>query len=235
MLRLENVRKHYQMGDTTVKALDGVNLEVHEGESIAIMGPSGSGKSTMLHLLGCLDRPTTGKILIDNVSVADLDEDELATVRNRKIGFVFQFFFLIPTLNVLENVELPMLFDDKDSDERREEAVRLLKRVGLGERLYHKPSELSGGQRQRVAIARALSNNPAIILADEPTGNLDSKSGKEILDLFNELNDEGHTIITVTHDASLITYANRIIYLRDGRVEKVGVIHKKKKIKSKNR
>ncbi len=229
VLRLEKVKKHYRMGTTVVKALDGVSVEVTSGESVAVMGPSGSGKSTLLHILGCLDRPTSGDMFLDGMKVSDLGEDELAAVRNKKIGFVFQFFFLVPTLTVLENVELPMMFAGADAETQKERAIELLKRVGLGDRLHHKPSELSGGQRQRVAIARALANHPAILLADEPTGNLDSKSGSEILGVFDELNEEGMTLITVTHDASLVSHANRVLHIKDGRIEKEERAHTKKK------
>ena len=220
VLKLSNVCKKYEMGDTVVEALSDVNISVLKGESVAIMGPSGSGKSTMLHMLGCLDRPTSGTISIDGITTSSLDDDELSKVRNKKIGFVFQSFFLIPTLTVLENVALPMSFAGFDSEEQARRATFLLQRVGLGDRMHHKPSELSGGQRQRAAIARSLVNNPAIILADEPTGNLDSKSGISIMQLFEELHKEGRTIITVTHDANIVKHAQRVIYLKDGKVVK---------------
>ncbi|MFH1200284.1 MAG: ABC transporter ATP-binding protein [Candidatus Micrarchaeota archaeon] len=223
VLKLDKIGKSYQMGDTTVNALVDISLEIRRGESVVIMGPSGSGKSTMLHILGCLDAPSTGEMEIDGVKITREDNGyDLAEVRNKKIGFVFQFFFLIPTLNVLENVELPMVFGGLDEQARRKRAIELLNKVGLGDRLTHRPSQLSGGQRQRVAIARSLANHPAIILADEPTGNLDSKTGKEIMDLFSELNrKEGTTIVTVTHDFSLVNHAQRVVLLKDGRIEKI--------------
>ena len=221
VLRLENVGKRYVIGENgknVVNALSGINLEVQEGESLAIMGPSGSGKSTMLHILGALDKPTSGEVYFDGTKVSSLSEDELAMLRSRKIGFVFQAFFLIPTQTVSENVMLPMILSGKGRDESEARARKLLARVGLGDRMGHMATELSGGQKQRVAIARALANNPSFILADEPTGNLDSTSGKGILSLFDELNGEGRTIITVTHDAGLVTHATRIVKLKDGKI-----------------
>jgi len=220
ILELQKVSKYYLMGETKCGALDEVDLKIYAGESMVIMGPSGSGKSTMLHLLGCLDKPTRGKIFLDGIDTAKLTEAELAKVRGQKIGFVFQFFFLMPTLNSVENVELPMLFNGLSAEERRSRAIELLKKVGLGDRLWHTPSQLSGGQRQRVAVARALANDPVMILADEPTGNLDSKSGHEILKLFEELRKkENKTVVLVTHDPDLIHHAERVVHLKDGRIE----------------
>lgn len=230
VLKLSRVSKVYDMGETKVEALKDVDLEIKRGESVVVMGPSGSGKSTMLHILGCLDRPSSGEVWIDGVQITNEAEDgyDLAEVRNKKIGFVFQFFFLIPTLTVVENIELPMIFNGLDGAERRKRVIELAKLVGLGDRLAHFPSQLSGGQRQRVAIARALANDPAIIMADEPTGNLDSKTGQEIMDLFEALHKkEGKTIVTVTHDYSLVKHAQRIVKLRDGRIEKIEKIGKR--------
>ncbi|MEK6954797.1 MAG: ABC transporter ATP-binding protein [Candidatus Micrarchaeota archaeon] len=217
VMKLENVWKVYGEGDAKVEALKLIDLEVKKGEIIAIMGPSGSGKSTMLHILGLLDRPTEGKLYLDGIETSTLNDDELAEIRGKKIGFVFQFFFLIPSLTVQENVELPMMLLGMSNIDRERRARELLAKVGLADRMRHLPSELSGGQRQRTAIARALANDPAIILADEPTGNLDSKTGKEILDLFEDLNKkEGRTIIFVTHDPSLVSRTKRVVRLRDG-------------------
>ncbi len=223
VLKLSKVSKVYDMGETKVEALKDIDLEIRRGESVVIMGPSGSGKSTMLHILGCLDKPSSGELYVDGVKINNEDEGyDLAEVRNKKIGFVFQFFFLIPTLTVVENIELPMIFNGLDSAGRLKRVNELAKLVGLGDRLGHFPSQLSGGQRQRVAIARALSNNPAIIMADEPTGNLDSKTGREIMDLFETLHKkEGKTIVTVTHDSSLVKHAQRIVRLRDGKIEEI--------------
>lgn len=220
VLKLEDVKKHYLMGDSTVKALDGVDLSVNEGEFVAIMGPSGSGKSTMLSILGLLDSPTSGRMIIRGKQVSHASEDELARLRGKEIGFIFQSFFLVPTLSTTDNVALPMMLYGVSEKERRTRAKKLLEQVGLGDRADHMPSELSGGQRQRVAIARALANDPAILLADEPTGNLDSKSGAEILKLFKKLNDEGITIIIVTHDPGVASIVKRTIHLKDGVVEK---------------
>jgi len=220
VLELEHASKCYFLGETTCSALDNINLKISAGEAILIIGPSGSGKSTMLHLLGCLDKPSKGKVFLDGADIMEMSEEELTRARGKKIGFIFQFFFLIPTLNAVENVELPMIFDGATAEERRERAINLLKKVGLGERLWHVPSQLSGGQRQRVAIARALANDPLIILADEPTGNLDSKSGAEILKLFEELHKkEGRTIIIVTHDPGLLKHAQRVVEIKDGKIE----------------
>lgn len=215
---LRDVTKTYHMGDTTVHALAGINLEITDGELTAIMGPSGSGKSTLMNILGCLDRPTNGFYSIDGQEVGGLNDDELAVMRNQKIGFVFQNFNLLPRMSALQNVELPMVYAGMPKAERRERAEKALAMVGLEERKNHRPNELSGGQRQRVAIARSLVNNPAIIMADEPTGNLDSKSGNEIMDIFCKLNSEGRTIILVTHEPEIAAYARRILHVRDGKL-----------------
>lgn len=207
------------MGNTEVRALDGVSFEVLENEYIAIMGPSGSGKSTLMNLIGCLDTPTSGTYILNNQDVSELEDAELAEVRNREIGFVFQTFNLLPRTDCLSNVELPLIYSGVKTAERRERAARTLTRVGLGDRLDHKPNELSGGQRQRVAIARALVNNPTILLADEPTGNLDTKTGEEIMMLFEELYRMGNTILVVTHEDEIADHARRIIRLRDGIIE----------------
>ncbi|WP_378954550.1 ABC transporter ATP-binding protein [Pelosinus sp. sgz500959] len=217
-IALKNVTKVYHMGDTTVHALAGVNLEIIAGELTAIMGPSGSGKSTLMNILGCLDRPTSGSYSIDGLEVGGLNDDELAVMRNQKIGFVFQNFNLLPRMSALQNVSLPMVYAGVSKIERIERAEQALGMVGLEERKHHRPNELSGGQRQRVAIARALVNNPAIIMADEPTGNLDSKSGNEIMDIFGKLNSQGRTIILVTHEPEIAAYARRILHVRDGQL-----------------
>lgn len=218
VIKLENVRKVYPMGDTLVQALRGLTLEIPKGEFVAVMGPSGSGKSTLLHLLGCLDLPSNGKILLQDVDVSRLAEDHLAQVRGLRIGFVFQTFHLIPTLSALENVELPLLFQRVPRAQRRARAQELLQKVGMADRMHHKPAQLSGGERQRVAIARALAADPEIILADEPTGNLDSASGKAVLELLSQLHREGKTIILVTHNPEAAQYADRIVRLRDGQL-----------------
>ncbi len=218
VIKLENVRKVYPMGDTLVQALRGLTLEIRQGEFVAIMGPSGSGKSTLLHLLGCLDLPSDGRILLQDVDVSRLDEDHLAQVRGLQIGFVFQTFHLVPTLSALENVELPLLFQRVPRAQRRARAQELLQKVGIADRMHHKPAQLSGGERQRVAIARALAADPQIILADEPTGNLDSASGKAVLELLKQLHHEGKTIILVTHNPEAAEYADRIVRLRDGQL-----------------
>lgn len=215
---LTNVTKIYSMGDTTVHALAGASLHIAPGEMTAIMGPSGSGKSTLMNILGCLDRPTSGSYSLDGHEVATLNDDELALVRNQKIGFVFQNFNLLPRMSALQNVALPMVYGGVAKVGRMETAARALAMVGLETRKEHRPNELSGGQRQRVAIARALVNNPAIIMADEPTGNLDSKAGNEIMDLFCNLNNQGRTIILVTHEPEIATFARRILHVRDGEI-----------------
>ncbi|MCL6642543.1 MAG: ABC transporter ATP-binding protein [Candidatus Bipolaricaulota bacterium] len=218
MIQLKNAHKTYPMGETQVQALRGLDLTIKPGEFVAIMGPSGSGKSTLMHLLGCLDLPSEGLVQLDGNDVTKLDEDRLAQIRGKKIGFVFQTFNLIPTLTAQENVELPLFFQGVPRTERRARAAELLRKVGLDGRMHHKPSQLSGGERQRVAIARALANDPEIILADEPTGNLDSESGEAILELLAQLHREGKTIILVTHNPEAAAYAQRIVRIRDGRL-----------------
>ena len=213
---IQDIVKTYQMGDSIVRALAGVNLTVEEGEFTAIMGPSGSGKSTLMNILGCLDRPTSGSYKLDGAEVATLGDDELAVTRNKKIGFVFQNFNLLSRMSALNNVALPMVYAGIPNKERQERARKGLEMVGLGSRVHHKPNELSGGQRQRVAIARALVNEPSIILADEPTGNLDSKSGDEIMEIFCELNRQGKTVILVTHEPEIAAYTRRTVTFRDG-------------------
>jgi len=219
IIQLDNVCKYYQMGDSTVKALDGVNVKIKKGDFVVIVGPSGSGKSTMMNMVGALDLATHGEIYLDNQDIEHLEESELAQIRGKKIGFVFQTFNLIPTLTALENVTLPMIFQGINKEERIERATEIIKKVGLGDRMNHLPNELSGGQRQRVAIARALANDPEVILADEPTGNLDSKTGLEIMELFKELNKQGKTVIVVTHDLDMISYAQKVLKMRDGKLE----------------
>lgn len=219
VIEISDLKRHYQMGDTEVRALDGVSVEIKENEYIAIMGPSGSGKSTLMNMIGCLDTPTSGQYILNNNYVSEMDDAELAEVRNTEIGFVFQTFNLLPRTSCLANVELPLIYAGIKSSERKERATDVLTKVGLGDRVDHKPNELSGGQRQRVAIARALVNNPSILLADEPTGNLDSKTGDEIMLLFEELYRQGNTIILVTHENEIAEHARRIVRLRDGLIE----------------
>ena len=217
-VKLANISKVYKMGDNEVIALNGVDLDIAEGEFVAIMGPSGSGKSTLMNILGCLDTPTTGSYLLDNEEVANLSEDVLAKIRNKKIGFVFQNFNLLSRISALENVALPLVYAGVSKTERINRAQELLKMVGLADRQHHMPNELSGGQRQRVATARALVNNPKIIMADEPTGNLDTKSSVEIMAMFKELYKQGKTIILVTHEPDIAENAKRIITVRDGKI-----------------
>jgi putative ABC transport system ATP-binding protein len=219
IIKLKNVWKIYKMGEVDVVALRGVNLEIEKGKFLAILGPSGSGKSTMMNMIGSLDTPTKGDVYLDEINICTLSESDLAILRGKKIGFVFQTFNLISTLNAMENVTLPMIFQGVFKEERISKAKKILTRVGLSHRLTHRPSELSGGERQRVAIARALANDPEIILADEPTGNLDSKSGADIIKLLSELNkDDNKTVIMITHDKTIAKYADRIEYLKDGNI-----------------
>lgn len=218
MIRVEGLTKIYGHGETAVTALNNVTLAIKSGEFVAVMGPSGSGKSTFLSLLGCLERPTAGRYYLEGREVSSLSEDELAALRNRRFGFVFQSFNLLPRSDILRNVELPLIYAGVPRRERRERAAAMLARVGLGHRLRARPPNLSGGEQQRVAIARALVNDPAVILADEPTGNLDSRTSHEIMELFRELHAEGRTIVMVTHDPEMARYARRIIYFRDGTV-----------------
>lgn len=219
LIKTENLWKTYDMGAEKIHALQGVNLEVVKGEYIAIMGPSGSGKSTLMNLIGCLDTPTQGEYTLNGIKVSTLDDDQLARIRNREIGFVFQTFNLLPRATALHNVELPLIYNGTPPGERKRLAERALSIVGLADRMTHKPNELSGGQRQRVAIARALVNRPSLILADEPTGNLDTKTGKDIMDLLDDLHAQGNTIIVVTHEAEVARFADRVIHVRDGKVE----------------
>ena len=219
VIDIRGITKLYRMGDTTIHALRGVNLQIRRNEYVAIMGPSGSGKSTMMNVVGCLDTPTSGDYFFNGGNVAHMDDDELADIRNREIGFVFQTFNLLPRSDALHNVELPLIYAGVPAHERRERAAEGLRNVGLGDRMHHKPNELSGGQRQRVAIARALVNNPSIILADEPTGNLDTRTGEEIMQLLEVLYARGNTIILVTHEEDIARHARRIVRLRDGVVE----------------
>ena len=218
VIRTEGLAKVYEMGAEQVHALRGVDLEIRKGEYVAIMGPSGSGKSTLMNLIGCLDSPSTGRYWLAGRLVSELDDDELAYIRNKEIGFVFQTFNLLPRASALHNVELPLIYNGTPSGERIEKAKLALQRVDLTSRMTHKPNELSGGQRQRVAIARALVNDPSIVLADEPTGNLDSKTGEEIMSLFENLHRQGNTIILVTHEMDVAQHAHRIIFIRDGQI-----------------
>ena len=216
MISIRNLNKIYKNGSVEVHALKDVNLEIEHGEFIAIMGQSGSGKSTLMNIIGCLDRPTSGEYLLDGIEISKQEQDELSLIRNKKIGFVFQAFNLIPRTNILRNVELPMIYAKVKSSKRKQRSLELLERVGLGDRIHHVPNELSGGQKQRVAIARALANNPPIILADEPTGNLDTQSSEDIMTIFRQLNDEGTSVILVTHEPEIARYADRVIVFRDG-------------------
>ena len=229
IIKLKNTAKYYEMGENLVKALDGVDIEIKKGDFVAIMGPSGSGKSTAMNLVGSLDTPTKGSIYLDKTNISDMTESELAQLRGKKVGFIFQSFNLIPNLTTKENVMLPMLFQGMTKEERDSRAEKLLKLVDLEDRIDHYPNQLSGGQQQRVAIAGALANDPEVILADEPTGNLDTKTGEKVMHFLKDLNKKGKTIIIVTHDANLAqTYAEKIYWLKDGKVEKIT-----KKIKGK--
>ena len=218
LIKIENLTKNYSMGEIDIPALQDISLKIDKNEYVAIMGPSGSGKSTLMNILGCLDTPTEGHYYFKSMDVSSLDDDALSAMRNKEIGFVFQNFNLLPRLNALQNVELPLIYSGMSNSERKKRAHTALKRVGLSDRIDHKPSELSGGQRQRVAIARALVTNPGILLADEPTGALDSKTGVEIMGLFQELYNEGNTIIVITHEQEVANYAKRIIHIRDGKI-----------------
>lgn len=220
LIDLKNIKKDYQVGTQVVHALRNVNLGIDSGEYVAIMGPSGSGKSTLMNILGCLDTPSDGIYHLNTSNVSDLDDDQLAEIRNREIGFVFQTFNLLPRATALHNVELPLIYKGVPAAERRKQAESALTKVGLSDRMDHRPNELSGGQRQRVAVARALVNKPSIILADEPTGNLDTRTGDEIMEMFESLHDEGNTIIMVTHEEYIAEHSDRIIRLRDGLIER---------------
>ena len=228
VIRTEGLIKTYEMGAEQVHALQGVDLEIRRGEYVAIMGPSGSGKSTLMNLIGCLDSPTSGRYWLAGRLVSDLDDDELAYIRNKEIGFVFQTFNLLPRATALHNVELPLIYNGTPAEERIQKATVALERVDLGDRMNHKPNELSGGQRQRVAIARARVNDPSIVLADEPTGNLDSKTGEEIMGLFENLYRQGNTIIVVTHEMDIAQHAHRVIFIRDGKIASDEKVVKKK-------
>ena len=229
IIDIRELKKNYIMGALEVPALRGIDLGIAHNEFVSIMGPSGSGKSTLMNILGCLDTPSEGQFIFDNVDVSSLDDDELSKIRNKKIGFIFQTFNLLPKVDALHNVELPLMYSGIEREQRKEMARKALEKVGLTERMGHKPSELSGGQRQRVAIARALVNNPGIILADEPTGNLDSKTGNEIMEMFDQLHNEGNTIILITHEHDIAEYGERIIFLKDGMIQKDDKIKKNKK------
>jgi len=222
IIELRHVWKTYQMGSNVVNALKDVSMKIHKGEFVAVVGPSGSGKSTMMNIIGCLDIPSKGHVFLDGHDIAKLSESDLATIRGKKIGFVFQQFNLIPTLTALENATLPMMFQETTTKQRQETGMKLLTHFGLKERAFHKPTELSGGQSQRVAISRALANNPEVVLADEPTGNLDSKTGIEVMETLKNIHlKEGKTVILVTHDLNLVHHVERVIYLKDGMIEKV--------------
>jgi putative ABC transport system ATP-binding protein len=218
LIEIVHLIKNYTIGDLEIPALQDINLRIDKNEYVAIMGPSGSGKSTLMNILGCLDTPSSGHYYFKNVDVSTLDDNALSAMRNREIGFIFQNFNLLPRLNALQNVELPLIYSGKPAHERKERALKALERVGLSDRIEHKPSELSGGQRQRVAIARALVTHPGILLADEPTGALDSKTGEDIMRLFHELHQEGNTIILITHEQEIAHYAERNIYIKDGKI-----------------
>ena len=219
LIDIVDVTKVYEMGENEVRALDGVSVQVEPNEYVAIMGPSGSGKSTLMNIVGCLDTPTGGSYKLRGTEIRDREDDELARIRNQEIGFIFQTFHLLPRADALHNVELPLIYAGRPAVERRERAKAVLEMVGLADRMHHRPNELSGGQRQRVAIARALVNSPSIVLADEPTGNLDSRTGQEIMALLDEIHRKGNTVILVTHEEDIAAHAHRVIRLRDGRIE----------------
>ena len=224
IIRMASLCRHYEMGEQIVKALDSIDMEFRRNDYAAIMGPSGSGKSTLMNIIGCLDTPTSGIYELNGINIAEMDDDELARVRNREIGFVFQTFNLLPRMNCLKNVELPLIYSGVPPEERKERAEQALLSVGLGDRILHKPAELSGGQIQRVAIARALVNRPSIILADEPTGNLDTATSHDIMDMFGKLSDLGNTIILITHEEDIAAYASRLIVFADGKVRSDGPV-----------
>ncbi len=219
LIEISELKKHYQVGTETIRALRTISLSINKNEYVAIMGPSGSGKSTLMNIIGCLDTPTSGDYVLNGTNVSQLEDDQLAEIRNKEIGFVFQTFNLLPRYSALENVSLPLIYAGSNKEDRLAKAEEVLVNVGLEDRVAHKPNELSGGQRQRVAVARALVNSPSIILADEPTGNLDSKTSVDILNLFNEIHQKGNTIILVTHEEDIALHAHRIIRLRDGEIE----------------
>jgi putative ABC transport system ATP-binding protein len=224
MIKINKLSKLYDAGSIQVAALKDVSFEINEGEFVAIIGPSGSGKSTLMNMIGCLDIPTSGEYTLDNINVSTLNDNELSDIRNTKIGFIFQGFNLLPKLNALENVELPLIYRGDSAGERKQKSISALDMVGLADRVHHKPNQLSGGQQQRVAIARALAGNPPMLLADEPTGNLDSKSGKEVLETLIELNNKGTTIVLITHDMNVASKAKRIIQIMDGQIFKDEVV-----------
>ncbi|RNB84011.1 ABC transporter ATP-binding protein [Brevibacillus nitrificans] len=229
VIQIEDLKKLYRIGDQEIQALRGVSLTIEEGDFVAIMGPSGSGKSSMMNVIGCLDKPTSGEFYLDGYPVSEAHDDELAVIRNRKIGFVFQNFNLLPRTTAVENVELPLLYGGTPARERRERAIQALVDVGLEERLNNKPNELSGGQQQRVSIARALVNDPVILLADEPTGALDTRTSEEIMGIFQQLNDAGKTVILVTHEPDIAEYAKRIVRFRDGQIVSNEVVSKRRR------
>ena len=218
LIEIKQLKKNYSLGNSEIPVLHGIDLQIDENEYVAIMGPSGSGKSTLMNILGCLDTPSNGHYYFRKIDVSSLDDDALSAMRNKEIGFIFQNFNLLPRLNAVQNVELPLIYSGTPAQERRERALKALERVGLSDRISHKPGELSGGQRQRVAVARALVTNPSILLADEPTGALDSKTGAEIMRLFQDLYQEGNTIILITHEQEIANYANRNIHIKDGKI-----------------